>query len=180
MKAKELEKLDELGLPNIALIYFSGYETFGEGWNACNKLLLLLEIAAILGVDQRKLALAVGHCINLIRHLLTDQRSIDAIDTLIDFGNGEASLEELRKARIKAHKAHIELSEREGDFIALRSAYVVKLAAAYALFSYAPNAMWFIDSLCEVLGKTPETEKQILDICKQHLTEEVLTKYNQL
>ena len=154
MKAKELEKLEELEVSDTVLSYFSKYETLDKAWNECNIPGWLLQLAISLEVDKRKITLAIGHCANLVRNLITDQRFINAIDTLIDFGNGKVSEEELEENRDKA--------------------------AAYALYDFTINALWFIESLCEVLGEKSEAKQKIVDICKQHLTEEVLTKFKQL
>ena len=179
MKAKELKKLEKLELPDIILNYFSGYETFQEGWEECNNPECLLGIAAKLKVDQRKLTLAVGYCANLIRDRLTDQRFIKALDTLIDFGNGKASKEELRKARKISYKAFKELDQKEiEDAIAFISTHLAVTAAENASYIFTIHAIRVIELLYNVLGK--ESEKQIAEVCKQYLTEEVLNKYNEL
>ena len=47
--------------------------------------------------NLRELTLAKGHCANTVRHLMKDQRSIDAVDAAIAFGEGKITKEELLK-----------------------------------------------------------------------------------
>jgi hypothetical protein len=46
----------------------------------------------------QELTLAKGHCANTVRHLIKDERSIQAMDTAIAFGEGKATREELNSA----------------------------------------------------------------------------------
>jgi hypothetical protein len=55
--------------------------------------------------DLRKLILAKGHCANTVRHLMKDERSINAVDTAIKYGEGKCELDELNKADAAAADA---------------------------------------------------------------------------
>ena len=55
--------------------------------------------------DRQRLALAKGHCANTVRHLMTDPRSIAAVDAAIAFGEGRISGDELRDAAAAAAEA---------------------------------------------------------------------------
>jgi hypothetical protein len=46
--------------------------------------------------DLQLLTLAKGHCANTVRHLMTDERSIKAVDAAIAFGEGKITREELK------------------------------------------------------------------------------------
>jgi hypothetical protein len=52
--------------------------------------------------DIQLLTLAKGHCANTVRHLMTDERSIKAVDAAIAFGEGRISREELDDAAVRA------------------------------------------------------------------------------
>jgi len=55
----------------------------------------LLWLAQKVDVDLRLRTLAKGHCANTVRHLMTDERSLNAVDVAIAFGEGKATREEL-------------------------------------------------------------------------------------
>lgn len=48
--------------------------------------------------DLQRLTLVKGHCVNTVRHLMKDKRSIKAVDDAIAFGNGEIDVEKLNTA----------------------------------------------------------------------------------
>lgn len=56
--------------------------------------------------DSQLLTLAKGHCANTVRHLMQDQRSKDAVDVAIGFGEGKATQEELDLAASAAASAY--------------------------------------------------------------------------
>ena len=58
----------------------------------------LLWLAQKCGVEFQPLTLAKGHCANTVRHLMTDERSLRAVDVAIAFGEGRATREELDAA----------------------------------------------------------------------------------
>lgn len=49
--------------------------------------------------DVYRIALAVGHCANTVRHLIRHERSLKALDVVIAFGEKKVGLEELDAAR---------------------------------------------------------------------------------
>ena len=50
----------------------------------------------------KEITLAKGHCANTVRYLMKDERSINAVDAAIKFGNGEITAKELKdKYKIK-------------------------------------------------------------------------------
>ena len=74
--------------------------------------------------------LAKGHCANTVRHLMNDQRSIDAVDAAIDFGNNKISIEELN---VFAGYAYAAASTAASTASAAASAaYTASDVAAYA------------------------------------------------
>ena len=66
----------------------------------------LLWLAKKCGVELQPLTLAKGHCANTVRHLMTDERSLKAVDVAILFGEGRATREELDDAASAASAAY--------------------------------------------------------------------------
>ena len=66
----------------------------------------LLWLAKKCGVELQPLTLAKGHCANTVRHLMTDERSLKAVDVAILFGEGRATREELDDAARAASAAY--------------------------------------------------------------------------
>jgi hypothetical protein len=65
----------------------------------------LLWLVQKVDVDLRLRTLAKGHCANTVRHLMTDERSIKAVDIAIAFGEGKATRKELDYAYADAWAA---------------------------------------------------------------------------
>jgi hypothetical protein len=85
----------------------------------------LLWLAKRVGVELQPLTLAKGHCANTVRHLMTDERSLKAVDTAIAFGEGKATRKELYKAAAAAYT------------VASAAAATYDAAAAYAAVAAA-------------------------------------------
>jgi hypothetical protein len=79
----------------------------------------------------KELTLAKAHCANTVRHLMTGERSVKAVDVAIAFGEGGATKEELN---VVAHAA----ADAAAD-AAYAAAYAAHAAtdAAYAAAAYA-------------------------------------------
>ena len=69
-----------------------------EAVNTCPRGDWMLWLAKKVNVGIRPLTLAKGKCANTVRHLMKDERSIKAVDSAIDFGNGLIEESELRDA----------------------------------------------------------------------------------
>jgi hypothetical protein len=85
--------------------------------------------------DLQLLTLAKGHCVNIVRHLMKDERSIKAIDVAIAFGEGKATREELDAAAADAAYAAYDAAYAD-DAAYAAAAY----ADAYAAAAYADAA----------------------------------------
>ena len=66
----------------------------------------LLWLAQKCGVELQPLTLAKGHCANTVRHLMTDESSLKAVDVAIAFGEGRATRQELDDAASAAYAAN--------------------------------------------------------------------------
>ena len=113
------ELLIELNACESAREWAEG-KTWAEAYNTCYRGDWLLWLFARTNPDDlQRLTLAKGHCANTVRHLMKDERSIKAVDIAIAFGEGRATIEELKVAYAAA-------------------AY----AAAYAAYAADESAWW--------------------------------------
>ena len=85
-------------------------------------------------LDDRTLRLFAVFCARSVEHLLTDQRSRDAIDVAERFAKGEATAEELSAARDAARDA--------ASYAASDAARAASDAASDAAWSAARDAAW--------------------------------------
>ena len=100
----------------------------------------LLWLAKKCGVELQPLTLAKGHCANTVRHLMTDERSLKAVDAAIAFGEGKATREELDTAAAAADAAD-----------AANAAYAAAASAAHA--AYAANQQETADICRKYIGE---------------------------
>jgi hypothetical protein len=119
----------------------------------------LLWLAKKVDVDLRLRTLAKGHCANTVRHLMTDERSLNAVDVAIAFGEGKATREKLDAAAYAAYVA--------ATFDAAYAAYAAATAAATA----AADAYAAYVAL---------NRQQTADICREYIGESLIEKVNQL
>ena len=68
----------------------------------CHRADWLLWLAQKVDLDLRLRTLAKGHCANTVRRLMEDERSINAVNVAIAFGEGKATREELDAAAVSA------------------------------------------------------------------------------
>ena len=144
--------------------------------------------------DIKPFILASGHCANTIRHLMTDERSIKAVDAAIAFGEDKITIEELYNYFIDANNAYMENSEiPDNSFNA--SVASVASAATY------PHNYINLDSKYNVCGDinlhntaaltahslqfmengfelVKENKRLTADICRQYLPMEIWTINN--
>ena len=97
--------------------------------------------------DLRLLTLAKGHCVNTVRHLMKDERSLKAVDAAIAFGEGKISREELNTSAAAAYAD---------------AAFAADYAADYAAAAYADYA-----------ADKKENQQLTADICRKYLPIEV-------
>jgi len=74
------------------------FKSFKDAWDACPRGDWMLWLASKLKVDKRLLTLTKGYCAKTVEHLMKDERSINAVDAAIAFGEGKISREELNAA----------------------------------------------------------------------------------
>lgn len=115
--------------------------------------------------DLQLLTLAKGHCANTVRHLMTDERSIKAVDVAIAFGKGKANREELNDAAdyaAVATYAAASYAAAAANYAAdaYAAAYVAS-AAAYAVAAAAADAKI-------------SNELETANICRKYLGEKLI------
>ena len=102
-------------------IKWAGDKTIEQVVTECHRGDWLLWLAKKCGVELQPLTLAKGHCANTVRHLMSDERSLIAVDVAIAFGEGRATRDELDAATSAAYDA-------------------TAAAASYAAAAYAADA----------------------------------------
>ena len=193
------EKLEKLGACNEAIKWASTQPDYKTAWQNCERGDWMLWLAKALNVDDRKLTLAKYHCVNQVRHLMEDQRSIDALNAALKYANGEINEDELNTAATDAADAYIaaataaDAADAAYAAVAAADAYIAAVAAyaasaaADAVASAAADAADAIESTHADATDTytynaarRKSLKHSADICREILTEEVLTAYENL
>jgi hypothetical protein len=105
--------------------------------------------------DLQLLTLSKGHCANTVRHLMTDERSINAVDVAIAFGEGKASREEIDASAASATSA----ASAAAAYAAASAASAT--SAAYAAAAYAADFDASVDK--------KSNQKLTADICRKYL-----------
>jgi len=117
MKAKDLLKKYEAC--NEA-IKWADEMTVQEAWEACERGDWMLWIYAKMYPDNlRELTIAKGHCSNTVRHLMKDERSINAVDAAIEFGEGKIN-KEILNAYASAADAAYAAAAADADYAAAK------------------------------------------------------------
>ena len=97
------------------------YQSLSTGWDQSSRGDWMISLVEYFKVNDRAHTLAKGLFANSVRHLMTDKRSLDAIDAAIAYGHGKITRKDLRDAQIKAWYAipedgHVsELAENASD-----------------------------------------------------------------
>jgi hypothetical protein len=86
-----------------AAIEWAGDKPIEQVVTECHRGDWLLWLAKKCGVELQPLTLAKGHCANTVRHLMSDERSVKAVDVAIAFGEGRATRDELDAATAAAY-----------------------------------------------------------------------------
>jgi hypothetical protein len=143
--------------------------------------------------DRRLSMLAKGHCANTVRHLMKDERSTNAVDAAIAFGNGEITREELNAAAAAAYAASAaaaaayaaSAAASDADAYAASAAasaaasdayaaaYAASAAAAAAYAASAAAAAAAAASAAAAAAARKNNQQLTADICRKYLPIEV-------
>ena len=120
----------------------------------------------------RELTLAKGHCVNTVRHLMEDERSLRAVDVAIAFGDGRATKKELDSAYAAADAAAdaAAYSAYAATNAAAYSAYAAANAAAYAAANAAAAPAYAAaDAAADSASNYKKNQMETADICRKYL-----------
>ena len=151
-----------------------------EAVNTCPRGDWMLWLAKKVNVGIRPLTLAKGKCANTVRHLMKDERSIKAVDSAIDFGNGLIEESELRAA-YAADAAAAAAYAAYAAYSAAYAAYAADAAAAAAAYAaYAAYAAAYAAYAAYAAAARIKNQLLTADICREIIGDEIVTKVNEL
>lgn len=142
MNAQQLQdKLIQLKACEPAIEWANGKD-LETAWNTCERgdWMIWLLTESKNEVTDQELRLIAVECCRSIQHLMTDQRSINAVDVAERYANGEATDEELRQARAAAEDAGAAAREAGAAAWAARAAAAAARAAAAGVAREAASA----------------------------------------
>ena len=179
---KFTDKLKELNACKEAIEWADG-KTWEECYNTCERGDWLAWLFEKLHPGDKRRYIIAGRCALTVKHLMKDE-SIAACETVINYGRGEASEEELRAAREAAGKAARAAREaagaaawatRDASWAAREAAW----AAGEAAWAAAREASWaeWVAARADAgmtareasWAPTTETYTQCADIIRQEL-----------
>jgi len=100
-----LDRLRNLGACTEAIQWASQYPDLETAWTACERGDWMLWYAAKTGASRRQVVGIAAKCARLVQHLMTDERSIAALDACDRYARGEVSEVEMRDAYAAAYSA---------------------------------------------------------------------------
>jgi len=169
----------------------------------------LLWLARKVDIGLQPLTLAKGYCSNLVRHLMKDERSINAVDAAIAFGEGKLSKEDLDAAYTAAYA--VTPVTVDAAFSAAYAASFASFAAAAAAYAAQPSASAYAaeasadaaayancdaaayancdagvlpeqkrDLIAAVCATKKENQIQTANICRKYIGDLIIDKVNEL
>jgi hypothetical protein len=169
MKFKELVKSLDACKEGVEWL---GDRTFKEFYEDCPRGDWMLWLFKKVNPDDLQLlTLAKGHCANTVRHLMTDERSLKAVDTAIAFGEGKATRQELDKAAITAYAGADAAYAGADAWVAAWAAGWAAAAAADA--AYAADAAAYAAAVVDAADAREQNQRQTADICRKYLPIEI-------
>ena len=94
MNSRELETILDNACADGA-DYVDSCPDYRTAWDGCDRGDWMIWVADYADVDRRKLASAVHECVNTVSHLMLCQSSIDALQGLRRYADGEIGEEQL-------------------------------------------------------------------------------------
>ena len=152
-------------------IKWAGDKPIEQVVTECHRGDWLLWLANRCGVELQPLTLAKAHCANTLRYLMTDERSVKAVDVAIAFGEGRATRDELDAATSAAYDA-------TASAAAYAAAYAADAYAASATAAYAADAV-YAAAYAAAAANAAANQQQTADICRKYIGELIIEKVNQ-
>jgi hypothetical protein len=154
-------------------------KTVEEVVTECHRGDWLLWLAKKCGVELQPLTLAKGHCANTVRHLMSDERSVKAVDVAIAFGEGRATRDELNAATAAAYAAAYAATDAAAA--AAAATYAATYADAYVAAAYAAAAAAAADAAAAAAASARDANRlQTADICRQYIGDLIIQKVNSI
>ena len=191
---KLTQTLENLNACTEARVFAKG-KTIEQAVQQCHRGDWLLWLAARLNVDNRLLCLANGKCAETVLHLMTDQRSRDAVHFALDYGNGLTTNQLIKDIAHDARCAYYNHVHQmnacipdSDECIKFKSFCYAALAADFAVWNglslgdSALPAMYAIGYHVRESSQTAMTESQLqtAEICREILGQEIIKKINNL
>jgi hypothetical protein len=152
---------------------WAGNKTIEQVVQECHRGDWLLWLAKRVGVELQPLTLAKGHCANTVRHLMTNESSLKAVDTAIAFGEGKATREELDKAALVlvAFNSAAAAADAAVAYAAVAAAAYTPAAAAAdaAAAAYTPAADAAAYAAAAAAAARKANQLQTADICRKYI-----------
>lgn len=152
------------------------FPDFKSAWENCPRGDWMLWIAQKLDVDKLKLITAKALCANTIRHLMKDERSIKAVDVAILFGQGKATIKELKDAADNAYT----VVDATNTNHAASAASIYSVIAAYTAASVDSIYSVTVTGIYTDCDEKTKNQLQTADICREILTEVVFEAIDKL
>lgn len=163
-----------------ALKYRLEHPDFKEAWENCPRGDWMLWIAQKAGVDIHPLTYAKAKCAETVKHLMKDERSLNAIKVAKKFGKKKAARKELDAAYAAAYTA---ANDAYTAYTAANDAAytTAATAAAYTADAYAAYTAAADDAAADAAADDAarhNNRKKTADICRKHLTKHVFKALN--
>ena len=173
-----LKDLNSLRACDEAVDWFqeNEFETWEEIWHSCHRGDWLLWIFYKKIGDCKELVFAKAECASLSKHLMKDERSLEALEACYEYCEGLIGDEELRAAAAAAYAAAY------AAHAAAYAAHAAGYAAAYAAHAagYAAHEAGYAAAYAaHAAGYAAHeaTLKKCADICRTYLTDAFFNKF---
>ena len=104
-------------------------------WADCPRGDWMLWLMQKCGLNKRKLTLAKGKCAETVKHLMKDERSINAVEVAIRYGYSEATEEELTDAAAAVYAAAADAAVYDAAAAVYAAAAAAAAAADAAVYA---------------------------------------------
>jgi hypothetical protein len=146
---------------------WAGDMTIEEIVQKCYRGDWLLWLAARVGVESRPLTLAKGYCANTVRHLMEDERSVQAVDAAIAYGEGKIGRDKL------------DVAYASDAAVAYAAADAYSAAAAYASCAHDVYASAAAAYASAADNNKEQNQLQTANICRKYIGQLIIDKVNQ-
>lgn len=161
MKFKTL--LKQMGACEHAIVWV-GEKSMHEAWDTCERGdWMLWFYTRYRPGDLQGVTLVKGLIANTVRHLMSDQRSLDAVDSAIEFGGGKVGTEQLWASKHGAAMCAIGYAARAAYYACNTACYdnIADFVTAAVYESY--------DDFLSGLQAKKDSLKNSADICRKYL-----------